>query len=56
MSAVKVAFKIIDDNERPPIGSQYMDCHMVFSIKVEDISQKAHLAAGGHMVEAPKSL
>ena len=30
MSAVKVAFKILDDDERPLIGSQYIKCHMVF--------------------------
>ena len=24
MSAVKVAFKILDDDDKPPIGSQYM--------------------------------
>ena len=30
MSAVKVAFKILDDDERSPIGSQYMKCLMVF--------------------------
>ena len=51
MSAVKVAFKILDEDERPPIGSQYMKCHMVFSIKMENFSQKACLVAGGHMVE-----
>ena len=56
MSAVKVAFKILDDDDKPPIHSQYMKCHMVFSIKMEDFSRKAHLVAGGHMVEAPKSL
>ena len=54
MSAVKVAFKILDEDERPPIGSQYMKCHMVFSIKMEDFSRKAHLVAGVHIVEAPK--
>ena len=53
MSALKVAFKILD---KPPIVSQYMKCHIVFSIKMEDFSRKAHLVAGGHMVEAPKSL
>ena len=26
MSAVKVAFKIIDDEDKPPIGCQYMKC------------------------------
>ena len=56
MSAMKVAFKNLDDEERPPIGSQYMKCHMVFSIMMEDFSRKACLVAGGHMVEAPKSL
>ena len=56
MSAVKVAFKILDDEDKPPIGSQYMKCHMVFSIKMEDFSRKACLVAGGHMVQACKSL
>ena len=55
MSAVKVAFKILEDDDKPPIASQYMKCHMVFSIKMEDFSRKACLVAGGHMVEAPKS-
>ena len=55
-SAVKVAFKILDDDEKPPIGPQFMKCHMVFSIKMEDFSRKAYLVAGGHMVEAPKRL
>ena len=44
------------DDDKPPIGSQYMKCHMVFSIKMEDFSKKAHLVTGGHMVEAPKHL
>ena len=33
-----------------------LKCHMVFSIKMDDLSRKACLVAGGHMVEAPKSL
>ena len=55
-SAVKVAFKVLDKDDKPPVGSQYMKCHMVFSIKMEDFSRKAHLVAGGLMVEAPRSL
>ena len=42
----------IQNPETPPIDSQYMECHMVFSIKMEDFSQKACLVTGGHMVEA----
>ena len=45
MSAVKVAFKILDEDERPPIDSQYMKCHMVFSINLEEFSQRACLVA-----------
>ena len=33
-----------------------MKCHMVFSIKMEDFSQKACQVGGGHMVEDPKRL
>ena len=40
MSAVKVAFKILDKDDKPPVGSQYMKCHMVFSIKMEDFSRE----------------
>ena len=46
MSAVKAAFKIPEDDDKPPIGSQYMKCHMVFSMKMEDSSRKACLVAG----------
>ena len=56
MSAVKVAFKILEDDDKPPIVSQYMKCHIVFSIMMEDFCRKAFLVAGDHMVEAPKSL
>ena len=56
MSTVKVAFKILDEDERPPIGSQSMKCHMVFSMKMEDFPRKACLVAGDHIDEAPKSL
>ena len=56
MSAVKVAFKILHHDDKPSIGSQYIKCHMVFSIKMEGFSRKACLVAGCHMVEAPKSL
>ena len=47
---------IRDNADKPPIGSLYMKCHMVFSIKIEDFSRKACLVAGGHMIKAPKSL
>ena len=51
MSSVKVAFKILE-GDKPPVGYQYMDCHMVFDVKMEsNFRHKARLVAGGHMTE-----
>jgi hypothetical protein len=53
MNAVRVAFKILDDNQEPPVGYQFMKCHMVFDIKLDGFKRKARLVAGGHMTETP---
>ena len=53
LSSVKVAFKILED-DKPPVGYQYMDCHMVFDVKMEsNFRRKVRLVAGGHMTETP---
>ena len=49
MENVKIAFQIIPDGKKPPNGFQYVNCHMVFDIKMEDLQRKALLAVGGHM-------
>ena len=57
MRSVKVAFRILDENQTaPPPGHQYMKCHMVFDVKMEDFRRKARLVAGGHMTESPATL
>jgi ribosomal protein L31E len=56
MSAVRVAFKILNDGEEPPVGYQFMKCHMVFDIKLDGFKRKARLVAGGHMTEAPPAV
>ena len=48
------AFKIVNDDDKPPIHSQYMKFHKLFSIKMEDFFTKAHLVAGCHMIKTPK--
>jgi hypothetical protein len=53
MEAVRVAFKILDDDVEPPPGSQYMQCHMIFEVKLDGFRRKARLVAGGHMTDAP---
>ena len=56
MKSVCIAFCILSKNEKPAVGSQFMQCHMIFDIKMEDFRQKARLIAGGHMTDAPKTL
>ena len=38
------------------VGYQEIKCHMIFDVKMSDLSRKAHFVAGGHMTEAPSSL
>ena len=53
MANVKVAFKVLPDGTNDPVGHQYMDCHLIYEIKLEGFRRKARLVAGGHMTEAP---
>jgi hypothetical protein len=56
MKEVKIAFKILDDSENVPPDHQFIQCHMVFDVKMEDFRQKAWLVAGGgHMTDPPAS-
>ena len=48
----RVAFKVLPDGKIVPIGHQFVQCHMVFGIKMEDFRQKARLVEGGHMTKA----
>ena len=56
MKGVRIAFKILGNDEKPPPASQFMKCHMIFDIKMEDFRRKARLVAGGHMMETLKTL
>ena len=49
-------FDILDENDRIPVDYQFVRCHMVFDIKIEDFRRKARLVAGGHMTDAPKCM
>ena len=56
MEAVCVAFKVMNEGEEPPPGYQYMECHLVFDIKLDGFWHKARLVARGHMTETPMVL
>ena len=53
---MKVKFQTIAKGKKPPNQFQYVNCHMVFDIKMENLSRKACLVAGGHMTHIPNSI
>ena len=56
MQNVRIAFDILEDGSLPPQDYQFVRCHMVFDVKMEDFCWKARLVAGGHMTKAPATL
>ena len=56
MKNVQVAFKILDPDEKVPQDHEFVRCHMIFDVKMEDFRRKARLVAGGHMTSAPATM
>eukprot|EP00804_Cyclotella_cryptica_P009986 CCRYP_015410-RA/>CCRYP_015410-RA protein AED:0.07 eAED:-0.02 QI:0/0/0/0.66/0.5/0.66/3/0/553 len=56
MKNVRVAFDVLPDGVAPPPDHQYIRCHMIFDVKMEDFRRKARLVAGGHVTKAPATL
>ena len=53
---MRVAFDILGDRVAPPADHQYICCHMVFDVKMEDFSHKAQFIAREHATKAPATL
>ena len=56
MKNVCVAFDVLLDGVVPPSDLQYMKCHRIFGLKLEDFCCKAQLIAKRHMTKAPATL
>ncbi|KAL7523720.1 hypothetical protein ACHAXR_000304, partial [Thalassiosira sp. AJA248-18] len=56
MKVVRIAFDILPDGSTVPKGYEFMKCHLIFNIKMEDSRRKARLVAGGHMTRAPATM
>ena len=54
MENSKIVFDILPDVQSAPRGHTWINCHMIFDIRIEDFRRKARLVAGGHMTETPK--
>jgi hypothetical protein len=55
MKNVRVAFKILEADEKVPVGSKFIPLHMIFDVKM-DLTRKARLVAGGHTTDPPPSV
>ncbi|KAL7450695.1 hypothetical protein ACHAXS_000702, partial [Conticribra weissflogii] len=53
MKNVRVAFNTLEDDMNVPHGFQFVKCHMIFDIKMEDFCPKSCLIAGGNMTNVP---
>eukprot|EP00804_Cyclotella_cryptica_P017247 CCRYP_016811-RA/>CCRYP_016811-RA protein AED:0.26 eAED:0.25 QI:0/0/0/1/0.5/0.66/3/0/445 len=53
MKNVRVVFDILVDGAAPPWVHQFIHCHMIFDVKMEDFWHKTRLVAGGHTTKAP---
>ena len=53
MTNVRVAFDILKDGYRAPIGHKQINCHLNFDVKMEDFRRKARLVDVAHMTETP---
>ena len=58
MKNVRIAFEEFDGDEKDlPPGYQYVDCHIIFDIKMgENFRRKARMVAGGHKTSTPTTL
>jgi hypothetical protein len=55
MTNVKVAFKSIGKDIKPPPGYTRIPTQMIFDLKM-DFTRKARLVAGGHVTDAPTTI
>ena len=53
---VKFDFKILDDGEMAPRDHKFVQCHMIFDIKMENFRRKVRLVAGDHMTTPPAAV
>ena len=53
MKNVMPAFEFCDD-DKMPVGYKKIQCHMVFDVKIGDLTRKARFCANGNETDPPK--
>ena len=52
---VKVAFKLLEDNSKPPPAFKEITFHLIFEVTF-DLGRKACYVAGGHLTDSPSTI
>jgi hypothetical protein len=55
MKNSRIAFKLLETGEKPPVGHKEITCHLIFDLKL-DMTRKARYVAGGHLTDVPTSM
>jgi hypothetical protein len=50
---VRIAFKILSGDEAVPPTYQYIRCHMIVDVNMEDFRRNTRFVAGGHTTDTP---
>ena len=56
MQNVRFAFDVWEKGEFPPVGNQFIKCHMRFNVKMEDLRRKERMVAGSHMTNTSPTI
>ena len=48
-----VAFEILPEGAKKPVGYQEIPCHLIFDIKADTLQRKCRYVAGGHKTPEP---
>jgi hypothetical protein len=55
MKNVRVAFRVLENDEHLPVGYGQIPCRLIFDVKL-DFTRKTRLVAGGHVTDTPPIL
>ncbi len=51
-----MAFNPLEAGTQSPSGYQFVQCHKIFNVKMEDFYQKVWLVTGGHITDVPPTV
>ena len=53
MKNISFAFDVRENRDPPPVGHQFIKCHIIFDVNMEVLRQKAGMVSGSHMTNTP---